>query len=226
MINFWKKQNQSILIFGLPIVGLFIVFFLIIPQKKNIDDKTNEIQKMIARHEDKSKKISEIDKMRQQYELIEKNAENMGVVFFSEKVVEVIEKIERIAEETENKISIEIDEGKEDKEDKKKSTDSKKQNETLKPATENYITVKIRLEGSFRSLLEFVNKIEKFDYYADIFSLQTTINKPASASYSGSYANPFVGGSEAPKEKEIEKLTNEQGERIIYSTLDVLFYMN
>lgn len=223
MINFWKKQKQNVLILGLPLIGLGIVFFLIIPQKKSIEYRVDEIQKMIARHEDKIKKISEIDRMRQQYKLIEGSAKDIGVIFSSDKVVEVIEKIEKMAEETGNKISIEIDEI---KKDEKKSTDNKKQNNVLQPAVENYITMRIKLEGSFRNLVEFVNKVEKFDYYADIFSLQTTIEKPISVNYSGSYISPFVGGVAVPKEKEIERLTNEQGERIIYSTLNVLFYMN
>lgn len=223
MKNFWKKQNQNILICGLPIVGLVIVFLLIIPQKKSMDYKANEIQEMITQHEIKSKKISEIDKMRQQYEFIERNSNNIGLVFSSDKVVEVIEKIEKIAEETGNKISIEIDEN---KKDEKKSIEKEKKDKVLQPAAENYITMKVKLEGGFHDLMKFVNKVERLGYYADIFSMQTTIEKPASANYSGSFVNPFAGGLVETKEKEIDRSTTEQGERIIYSTLDILFYMN
>ncbi|MCK9379178.1 MAG: hypothetical protein M0P97_03495 [Candidatus Moranbacteria bacterium] len=224
MKKFWKKQKQNVFIIGLPLIMVGFVFFLIIPQMKEIDLQINETQKVIANHDAREKKIAEIEKMRQQYALIDENKGNVGVLFSPDKIVEVIEKIEKMAEETDNEIAIEIDDKKNDVSVKK--TEKSKSDKILQPALENYITVRIRLTGSYRNLVNFVNKVENFDYYADIFSIQITTEEPANISQINSRINPFVGGESSENKSEVKKITNDQGERIIFSNLELLFYEN
>ncbi|TSD00771.1 MAG: Uncharacterized protein Athens071425_574 [Parcubacteria group bacterium Athens0714_25] len=224
MNKFWKNNKQNIFIFGLPLVMAVFVFFLIIPQMKKINQKIEENQKIIADHESKEKKISEIETMRKQYALINENEKNIGMIFSADKIVEVIEKIEKIAQETNNEIVIEIDDKKNNASVKK--TEKEEDAKVLQPALENYITIQIKLTGSYRNLVNFVNKVENFDYYADIFSIQATTDEPSNAVQINSRINPFVGGEANKEQLEEKKITNDQGERIIYSSLELVLYEN
>jgi hypothetical protein len=222
MKNFWRKQKQNILILGLPILIFAAVFLLIIPQKEKINKQAEDVQKMIADHEAREKKISELERMRQQYDLIKINDGNMGVLFSSDRVVEVIEKLEKIAQESENIIFIEIED--EAKKTAIKTTEKDKNEEILRPLSEDYIKMNIRLEGSYRNLVEFINKIENADYYADISSVQTTVKKPISAGQSSSFINPFTADINTDPEKKEEKIKDERGDVIVYSNIGVVFY--
>lgn len=222
MNNFWKKQKQTLLVIGLPALAVVFIFFAVLPQKRKIAVQINDAQEIIARRQVMEKKISELGKMREQYDLIQENKGNIGILFSDENVVAVIELLEKIAAETENSITIEI--GEKDKVLENKSVKKEEDKLTLKPAGEEYVAMKISLAGSYQNFRKFLAKIENEEYYADVMSIQISVKKPISLMNQGnSIANPFSSESISDTEEDLGEVP-ERKEPEVYSDLKILFY--
>jgi F0F1-type ATP synthase membrane subunit b/b' len=191
MKNFLKKWRE-ILTLGvfLILVGIF-VYFLLIPVYKNIIIRRDQIQEELASQELQKKQLTEIPKIKQQYDWLKNEQEKLNVLLKKEDAVLLIEKLEKIANETNNKIKIEIVETKQldkksvaapteevsktaTKDTPAKAIKTKEVDTTIigNLPSKDYLEIKIGLVGDYNAMLAFLKKLEKMEYYNDIVSLQ------------------------------------------------------
>ena len=83
--------------------------------------------------------------------------------------MELVEEFEKLAKDTGNEIKIEINEGKKEK-DKK----AKKDDESIKLPSENYLQMNILIYGKYGDIFTFIKKLENINFWNDIISLNIT----------------------------------------------------
>lgn len=224
MNNFWKKhQEYLILFFYLAIVGA-LIWLVIKPLIGEINANADEVQKKIVEQENNKNKFKEMPKLKVQFENILIEEKKLCPLFKKDQAVELIEKIENIADETNNKINIEIIEGENKKKTNPSSVSKGKEEEKNLIAnlpSKNYLEVKINLSGLYGDLVSFIEKIENIEYPSDI----TTI------SIFYSEENEFQIESNAPfkfdtiiKEDKLLKKNNDS-EMILKAILNIVFYL-
>ena len=217
MLNFLKKNKIYLIITAYFVIVGAAYFFLVRPIIRKIEVRNNEIQEKIAGQEIKKEKIMQMPALKSQFEMVQKDEEKIKVSLNKDNLVGLIERIEKISEETGNKIKIELSEEQIDKKNTKakKETDKDK-NQIISLPDDNYIRMKVILLGDYSGLLGFINKIENMDYYSDILSFKITDDLKDGSSFSG---NPFSGS--APKEGENATPIKSN----ISSVIEVVFYL-
>lgn len=211
-------KNRILLAVITYLTLLFLLFILFVkPLISEIKNKNINIQEKIADSENNQEKISKIPALRDQYELISKEEEKIASLLFRDDVVKLIERIERISEETGNKSSIELAES---VVDKKESSKSKKEKENEEKnlisslSSDKYITMNIKISGEYDNFIDFVRKLENLEYYSDVISIKLSKDLEKK-----SVENPFetdLSGGDGVN-------TNVKDE--ISSTISVIFYL-
>ena len=184
MKNIWRKYKEYILVL-IYIAILFALFYFVIkPMVKGIDYNANLIQEKITIQDSFKRKLGMISTNKEQIGAIEKDESKMGVLMSRDQEVTLIERIEKMAEETDNKISIEIVDDKSANSSAKTKTASTKAKEEnkddLKINTGNndYVKFRITVTGEYNDLVGFIKKIENMEYWSDIISLQVSYKEP------------------------------------------------
>lgn len=176
MNYFIKKWREPLNVLVYIVLVFCFIYFLIVPLHRGIQSKKNEIQEKITEQEFKSKKLQELPNMKKQYEFIESREKDLGIFLKKEDAVVLIEKLEKLAEETNNKIKITISETPET--DKGKTVQKSKSEENVlvnSLPSKDYLEIDIRLEGGYMQIISFMHKLESADYYCDIIDI--AINK-------------------------------------------------
>lgn len=220
MKDFWKKYKiyLAILIY-LIIIGL-IGFFIARPMVLATKEKSDQIQQKIAIQERKEEKLRELPSIRNQYEEVKSQEDKITISLNKENVVNLVEKLERISEETGNKIKMEL---KENDSDSKKNNNSAKNSKEEKDIligdlpSDEYVKMKIILYGRYENFLNFLNKVENMEFYSDVISIAV---KRASENGPGLSKNPFTGTNELVSEEADSGNIDK-----IYSQLEVVFYL-
>lgn len=172
----WNKYKKFIIAILLIAVfwgfSIFSIFFL----TKKIRGKVDGIQAKIIDQEKVGERIQEIPKFEQQDALIREKESSMPALIKEDDAVDLIEKIENLAESTGNQITIEIDEKNKQANSapapkKEKEGENKKTIADQLPA-KDYLKLKIRLNGKFNNFIDFAEKLENFPYYSDIISVK------------------------------------------------------
>jgi hypothetical protein len=147
-----------------------------------------------------------------------------GALLDKNKAVVLIEKIEKLAENTNNKVTITI----QDVANKKTAKSTEKDTNTLiaQLPSADYLQMKINLTGDYSSIVAFIDSLEKFEYYADITEIK--INKDeATDSTSQATSNrglfdvatqPIINDSRIKK--------NIANEELLSASLTTVFYTN
>lgn len=225
MKNILKKQREviAIFIFVVFIVGLF--YFAILPLIKRIDEKNNQIQEETIKQQSASKQISDLPKMEQQYNLLQNGSGD--ILLDKERAVTLIEKLEKLAESTDNKITIKVSQ--ESVSVQKVSAKGKaKVDESLMgdlPGAD-YLKMNIALNGGYNSIMNFVRMLEKFEYYGDVVSIQIVKSSESSSSQQQSFSNgdallnPFEGNANEKREKTIQQNPAD----MLQASLETVFY--
>lgn len=202
MIEIRKKYKLWIVAIAyLAVAGLALVF-IVAPlrdrtfklaenlQRSKVDGEMNQIK--IAR-------ISETEKQRKYFQ--EKTSWLDGFLDYNEEM-DFIKKLEALSEETGNKIALKIEEpllktekkvtGKTSEEE----DDNKKKEDIISTLPyPKYIILRISLQGNYDGLFQFIQKLENFDYYVNITSLQLQ-RGIADKEESTVLFDPFVANSE------------------------------
>lgn len=217
MKNFLKKYKIYLAIcIYFVIIGL-LLFFVSRPMVSKINEKNNKIQEDLTNQEIKKDRISNLPATRNQFEMVNSQASKIEFLLNNGNVVNLIEKLEKISEETGNNIKIELSE---DRNDSKKPAQTKKASDKKEIIADNlpsdvYIKMNISLKGGYGNFLDFLRKLENSDYYSDVVSFKITNYQKSEAS---SNNNPFKENS-AGTEENIDNKNN------ILSTLGVIFYL-
>lgn len=214
MEYFFKKYKVCVILAAYFIMILAFYFFVARPMIFGIKNKNNEIQEKIIDQEIKKEKISDIPLMKEQIDMIEENEQKINVSLNKDSVVSLIERLEKISEETGNKIKIELFEEQLEKTPKKKADNKNEKSLIEKLPSDKYIKMSIKLWGEYGSFLNFLGKLENMEYYSDAVSI-----KLAKGDSKNSGGNPFLGSSSTSN-----NISPEDKNKII-STIEVVFYI-
>lgn len=219
MKPFLKKYKIiiAVAVFILAIGAVF--YFAVKPLLGAISSKSTKIQEMIASQESKKKRLEELPGLREQFEMVENEEGKMIELFGEDRAVELIEKVERIADATGNKIAIEVP-GEKDKTGRVKTEASKEESELrAKLPGKDYLEMTIKLEGNYDQLLNFLGKLEEAGLYSDVISLDVAVKQETPGKSSDSGAVSPVSGGEAGQEQA------SVGEPVLNSAIGTIFYI-
>ncbi len=205
MKDFLAKNRITLaIVIYLAGVGAFF-YFLILPIQEKIVGKASDIQQEQIDQDITKKKILTVPVMEQDYQKYKENEENLNIVIDQEQEVEFIKELEKIAEETNNKIEFKIQENK---------VVAKVDDKTKKPATDiksklvyaNFLSMQVALEGDYSGLLNFMHQVENRKNYVNIISVRS--EKITLDTGSATAVNPFAVVPEAKKVKAKEVLNS------------------
>ncbi len=208
----YKKREAIVIIIWIAMLAA--LFFLVIhPFLQKIREVQDEIQVEKMKQESVSQRIEDLPKVQEQFSILEEDYDLIDVLLKQDEAVNLIEKLEQLAQVTGNKISIIVQE-----DDAKKAAQAKG-----KPGADNklidslpssdYLKLKISLKGDYNSIFKFIHSLETFKYYSDVTSIQIKqVEKKESAS-----SNPFNIASGSGKSIE--------NEGPLEAYLDSVFYM-
>jgi len=213
MADKWKKYKEYIVSVLFFVVLILVYIFIVRPLAAKIGENTDEIQKKIADRTVYEEKTKNLTKIKEQAEIYRKNEDYVkNVLARQDQVVELVEELEKLAKDTGNEIKIEINEEKKEK-DKK----AKKDEESIKLPSENYLQMKILVYGKYRDIFNFIKKLENINFWNDIISLNITkretsqFSRPDNVSI---FENP--GGINP---------SNEQASKNVTAVMEAVFYL-
>jgi hypothetical protein len=191
MSEFLKKNRQYVTIATILVIFWASVQFGILPLISLINEKSNLIQEKSLDRENRMKRIQELPKLKEQFNVVSEKEPVFQVLVKKEEALMLIEDIESIAKDSGNKIEIKIqDPAKNDtnssnaKKDSSKDKDKKVDESLLKPANDNYLAMDISISGTYNSLVAFIQKIENMKYWSDIISIKVSMASPEDQSRS------------------------------------------
>lgn len=226
MKEFWKKNNEAIMIVLFLVVLGVSINFVILPLYRSINSERDNIQKEILLQQSKKDRIQKIPDYKKQTELILENKKQFDVFISEKSALNLIERIEAVAQKCGVEIKIEIAESKasvpaqkkKDSSDKKKEEEKKTLIEEL-PA-DNYMSLKILTTGEFKGVYNFLRKMESMDYMSDVISFsiknadeeeEQKVVQTAPVVQNDAEVNTVEIPASEPKEK-------------LESTIDMVFY--
>ena len=174
----------SIIIFLIFISAL--IFFVINPLIGEISSKNQRIQEILAMQDNKKERLAELPDLRGQFEAIQADEPKLADPINKEKAVEVIEKIESIAEATKNEAKISVEEQGVAGAPARKSVNKPDEKESIVSdlPSDAYIKMKIAVSGKYGDIINFLNKLENIQYYSDILSINiSTQTETGSSQY-------------------------------------------
>lgn len=219
MKPFLKKYKIAVAIAVFALVISSVFYFAVKPLLKEINSKSTKIQETVAGQESKKERLGELPGLREQFKIVESEEGKMIELFGEDRAVELIEKVEKIAETTGNKIIIEIP-GEKDKTGRVKTEASKEESELrAKLPGKDYLEMTIKLEGNYNQLLNFLGKLEEAGLYSDVVSLDVAVKQETPVKSSDLGVVSPASGSEASQEQATA------GEPVLNSAIDTVFYI-
>jgi hypothetical protein len=210
-----------------------LVYFVILPLLSKINGINDQIQQENMKQENVQLHIKELPKVQKQYETLQENGDLSNVLLDSNKAVVLIEMLEKLADETNNKIVITVQDKVPDKTPAKKSatTTSTAKGKSGTPATiidglpsTDYLQIAVTLTGDYNSIFRFIDLLEKFEYYSDIIGIQ--ISNDASSISSGQQTqnaglfNVVIDPTASPIANNVSE--NQGG--LLTASIDTVFY--
>ncbi|HEX7586166.1 MAG TPA: hypothetical protein VF390_00865 [Patescibacteria group bacterium] len=175
MKDFWKKYKLWVNII-LYLAAMAAVFLLITkPLLLGIQEKSDEIEKVKIDNQISQERIAKLPEMGELHTVFAQEQKNLNVVMDQNNSVDFIKRLELLAQETGNKISLKIDDGSAAAKsaNDSKAVSGKKDAESIisnLPA-ENYLSMEITLEGKYENFIQFLYKLENLNYYVNVISL-------------------------------------------------------
>ncbi|MEI7621180.1 MAG: hypothetical protein WCJ51_01440 [Candidatus Moraniibacteriota bacterium] len=231
MKNFFKNQQGLIWVLLLGGATLALGYFAFFPLLHKITALKDEIEESSIRQYIKKQRLDELPKIRKQDAEIGEQAGRMETLLDKNKAVVLIERLEKIAQETNNEISIAIVE----KVAPQKESASKKKEKVVKLVdflpSRDYLELQISLSGEYAGLVKFMHSLETFEYYCDVESVDITHQNEATSPSaktqviinSGDVVNPFGGAN--PKQADSDGAVQVEN-RKMNTILGVFFYTN
>lgn len=212
MENFLKKQREILVIIVYVVFVIGLIYAVIFPLLSRISDSRDKIQEEQLRQESSKKHLDELPKFKEQYGML-KDVDLQTYLLDKDNAVTLIEKLEALAAQSGNTITITVQD-----QDASKNVSVKSKKDQDKALindlpNDNYLQLKILLDGNFNSIGKFVKLLESFEYNCDIVDMDISVKKQNGSASS----NLFSSNGEKPEEP---KKTNGQLE----ATLNTVFY--
>ncbi len=194
MKKFLKTRREIIalaLFFG--VVGL-LGFLVVMPLLAKIAEIKNGIEQGIIKQNIGNQRLTELPKIRQQYEEMNSQQEKIDILLDKQQVVTLIERLEKLAQDTNNIIAISIKDNSQQKVVPAPSgnkTASTTENALLNSLpNKDYLQLTISLTGDYSGLYKFIASLESLEYYSDILSV--SISHLVGSDVSGNATNSVV----------------------------------
>jgi Tfp pilus assembly protein PilO len=211
MRDFWKKYKLWLSIVICLSLTAVSFFFVVSPLLGDIQEKSDEIQKIKIDNEISQERIAKLPEMRELHAIFGQEKDNLIVVLDQNSSVEFIKKLELLAQETGNSIGLKIDDRSESIKNNK-GNDAKKDSEDISAnlPSKSYLSMEIDLEGKYENFVSFLYKLENLDYYVNILSI--------------SLIKETVDQSASHDELNVKRKEEATGESILVSKLKVVVY--
>jgi len=181
------KKNKILISIAVFLIFVFSIFFFVVESLVGkIKENASEIQKRLADEEANQSRIANLPEMEKVANLINDKQENLNVILNSaeeSEKLEFIKQLENIARETDNEVSFKVDENKNQLVKKQaltpasaeKGGDAKavqKKDESIKGNLkyDKFIIMQVSLQGRYRNFVDFLNRLEDFNYYVNPIS--------------------------------------------------------
>lgn len=223
MKNFLNKQRESMVLFGYASTVGVLIYFVILPLLAGIENINDQIQQEEMNQESVKLHIDELPKIQNQYQVLQDGVDLNNVLLDKGKAVVLIEKLEKMAESSNNKITISAQDG---------SVTVKKTTVAASPVANtllgslpdsNYLQIKITLNGEYDSIMKFIGLLENFEYYGDLTAIQINGDKAPLSSQINANSKVFSNNlmAETPAKIGIGSLNNDS----LVASLDAVFYV-
>lgn len=209
-MNDFIKENKITLVVLIYLISVGLLFyFIVLPLQEKIVNKASDIQQEEIDQDITKKKITTVPVIEKDYQKYKENEESLNVMMEQSQEVEFIKELERLADETNNKIEFKIQEKKVEEKKKKEGEGDIKD----KLAYTSFLSMQIALEGDYQDLLDFLYKLENYKNYVNILSVR--LEKIELDSEKGN-ANPFKN---VPEEEKVKS------QEVLNSILDIVVYI-
>lgn len=168
------KKNKEITAIGIFVLLIVTALWLgVLPLIRRIKDKTEKLQEKNVTHEVQRKRANDVSQLKERYEAIEEQESLLGKFIIREEAVDLIQKMEELAEKTNNSIKIEIIENLKDNQLANKKAKDKQAEKSIEDnlPSADYLKMKLDVSGSYNSIVDFVRRLENMEYYNDIVSI-------------------------------------------------------
>jgi len=136
----------------------------------------------------------------------------------------LIEELEKLAQQTGNKINIEVKDNDSEKKRKEKARNGTgdKESESLLDnfSEKDFITLDLKLEGDFEGIMIFLNKLENMKYFSDVISLYISKKQEDENSDKSLPTDIFLGSK---SDQDISQESNAS-EFPVNALIEVIFY--
>lgn len=226
MKNFLNKQREILLLLAYVFVVAGLIYFVILPLLARMNRINDQIQQESMQQESVKLHINELPGIRKQYETLQSGGDLSGVLLDKNRAVVLIEKLEKLAEGSNNEISIIAQDAVANVAAKKTAAKGAAALEGALVAglpSPDYLQLKITLTGNYNSIVDFIDRLEKFEYYADIIAIQINNEKALSTSSLSSVG--MFGAAKAVEAKSGSSVTKGLAENALTASLDSVFYI-
>lgn len=226
MKKFFQKQRETMAIFVYFVAIMAVVCFVSMPLLGGINKVRDQIQEEILKQEIIRQQLGELPKIQEQYEMLIKKESVVDVLFDKNNAVTLIEKLEGLAQSGNNKIEISVQDKPKSTQENKSSQSLSKKKDTEKELVEylpsqDYLQMKITITGSYNSIVDFIKKLESFEYYCDITSIQIKQAESDNKQVADiGVANPFDSNHAMENQEVVENIEDKK----ITADFDVVFY--
>lgn len=225
MKKFFQKQREVITILVYVCVIIALIYFVVLPLLARISSTRDQIQEEHMKQDIKQQQISELPKMEEQYNILQSNEKSVDVLLDKNDAVLLIERLEKLAQDSNNEISISVQDVATQKNatvvtNSETNTDNELVNDL--PSTD-YLQMKIILTGDYNTMMNFVHSLESSEYYCDIIAIQIN-QKEKTNEVSNIGMNTLSNPSNPNITKNIKETTDSNNDNKIEASLDVVFY--
>lgn len=224
MKEFWKKYKISITIALYLLFLAAVLFFVVRPLAERINQQADKSQETLVIQENSKKRLEELPKLEGQYEMVKKEESRMLTLVTGDRVVELIEKMEKLAEDTGNEISISVKDSEKDEKNAKKSEQEEEEASLISELpSSDFLELGISLTGNFNTIVNFIKKVESMEYYADIISLDVSSKSTLDSTKNRQVSTGMLKSSDSQSTQGDEDTV---AENTVEAVINLVFYQD
>lgn len=225
MMIFWEKYKTQLAV----VSYIFLVFafscWVVFPYLARIKEKSDDIQGKLIDNEMSEARLKKIPEMEDAFNKYKENKSALEVVLDPDSEVDFIKKIENIALETGNRITLKILDDDVNKSDRRAVARGQEEKPISDELThKERLSMEINLEGDYLGLINFMNKLENLNPYVNVL----TISLKKEAAY-GESSSQVVSSDGLFNSTEIVSDTplggGKEGKEFIASSIGVVVYI-
>ena len=231
MKNIWIKHRLAIIILSYALVVSFVIYFLELPLVKNIKNTSNKIQEKLLDQQIYQNRLSQLPQMEEDMKIWQSQKNYLKTILTSDDEAGFIESLDTIAEQTGNTIKLQIGNPVSSKELAKikrvNQSRSNLQKGILDNLTyKNYFSMEISLKGNYTELINFIHKLENFNFYVNVISLDIKKEKVMPKKIGQDQSTSEVGlfSSSTSTNEPQKNIANFTQKEILNSDIKVIVY--